>query len=377
MAAKAIPRILIQAPLQNILNRRMLDGVLTYANAHGPWSINILQEGDTPFSREIAAWRPTAFMAFLEESAEATDFSELKIPSVFVNPPDNVRLPQRPRPAVIRRDYEALGRTAANYFIRRGHVSFAFVPNLRNAVRSEAICRGFADAVRAVSGSFAAYAGADFGQLAGFLRRLPKPVAVLTPSDARAKRLLDVCLVEGLSVPSDVSVLGMGNDAVMCETSVPPLSSLDIYAKATGTIAAETLDRLLHGQLKRRLQPISHALVFPRTSTDLRRLDDALVTRVIAHIEANAGTPLRTDDLALRFNVSRRTLETRVRKALGHALGVEIENARIERAKALLKTTDLTLAEIASRCGFHDASHFVLRFRTRLGLTPSAYRAGR
>ena len=145
MAAKAIPRILIQAPLQNILNRRMLDGVLTYANAHGPWSINILQEGDTPFSREIAAWRPTAFMAFLEESAEATDFSELKIPSVFVNPPDNVRLPQRPRPAVIRRDYEALGRTAANYFIRRGHVSFAFVPNLRNAVRSEAICRGFAD----------------------------------------------------------------------------------------------------------------------------------------------------------------------------------------------------------------------------------------
>ena len=196
----------------------------------------------------------------------------------------------------------------------------------------------------------------------------------MTPNDSRGKRILDICLSEGINVPSEVAVLGMGNDDVMCETSIPPLSSIDIYAKTTGRIAAETLQKLLMGSLKRKSLALGYALVYPRTSTDTRQLSDKMVSRILEYVDANINGDLRIDTLSTIFNMSRRTLETRVRKALGHSIGVEIENSKIEHAKALLRTSDRTISDIATHCGFHDASHFILRFRLATGGTPTDFR---
>jgi AraC family transcriptional regulator len=47
---------------------------------------------------------------------------------------------------------------------------------------------------------------------------------------------------------------------------------------------------------------------------------------------------------------------------------------RIERARTLLSDADLSIAEVAFRCGFSHQSHFTVTFRRTVGVSPSAYR---
>jgi len=46
---------------------------------------------------------------------------------------------------------------------------------------------------------------------------------------------------------------------------------------------------------------------------------------------------------------------------------------RIERACSELSTSDLTLAEVAYRCGFSDVSYFIKTFKRYKGITPHRY----
>jgi AraC-like DNA-binding protein len=51
-----------------------------------------------------------------------------------------------------------------------------------------------------------------------------------------------------------------------------------------------------------------------------------------------------------------------------------VRQRRVERAGALMRTTDLTLKEIADRCGFTDTTYFSKTFRKLMKKTPNAYR---
>jgi AraC-like DNA-binding protein len=50
---------------------------------------------------------------------------------------------------------------------------------------------------------------------------------------------------------------------------------------------------------------------------------------------------------------------------------------RIERAREALATSDQSLADIATRCGFADQSHFTRLFTRLVGVPPGAWRRGR
>ena len=58
----------------------------------------------------------------------------------------------------------------------------------------------------------------------------------------------------------------------------------------------------------------------------------------------------------------------------GKTTQTELLRRRIAAAKKLLDTTDLPLAEIASRCGYCHASFFIRTFKKATGETPTAYR---
>ena len=47
---------------------------------------------------------------------------------------------------------------------------------------------------------------------------------------------------------------------------------------------------------------------------------------------------------------------------------------RLESSCYALRTTDLTVTDIAFSCGFNDVSHFVKMFRKMYGMTPKSYR---
>ena len=51
-----------------------------------------------------------------------------------------------------------------------------------------------------------------------------------------------------------------------------------------------------------------------------------------------------------------------------------IAKTRINLAKTLLRTTDASITEIATRTGFYDHSHFIRTFKSVTGVTPSTFR---
>ena len=51
-----------------------------------------------------------------------------------------------------------------------------------------------------------------------------------------------------------------------------------------------------------------------------------------------------------------------------------LASLRVNRARHLLETTDLSISDIAQTCGFYDHSHFVRVFRRERGVTPGEYR---
>ena len=54
----------------------------------------------------------------------------------------------------------------------------------------------------------------------------------MAANDARARHVLEACRTAGLPpVPEDVAVLGVDNDEILCELTVPPLSSIELGAR--------------------------------------------------------------------------------------------------------------------------------------------------
>jgi LacI family transcriptional regulator len=208
-----------------------------------------------------------------------------------------------------------------------------------------------------------------------WLRKVPKPVAVLGTHDQPAVELLAHCTEAGISVPGDVGVLGVGNDEVLCEQTDPPLSSIDQNATQIGYEAALLMARLLEGGPR----PVGPILVVPRrlvvreSSTGAASLNAHLAS-VLDFIWEHAGRLRGVGDLCRRFQLSRRSLELLFEKHLGRSPAKEILHVRIERAKARLIDCDEPLKSIAGDLGFCNVSHFDRVFRGQTSMTAGAYR---
>ena len=98
--------------------------------------------------------------------------------------------------------------------------------------------------------------------------------------------------------------------------------------------------------------------------------------RVIAFVQAHACNPLGLADLAQAAGLSRMHFAAQFRQATGLRPHEYLLGCRIERAKALLATSALPIAEVALVVGFSSQSHFSAVFKRFTGLTPYRWRSG-
>ena len=80
-------------------------------------------------------------------------------------------------------------------------------------------------------------------------------------------------------------------------------------------------------------------------------------------------------DVAAAAAMSVVQLERATRRIIGLSLRQLLVRFRVEHAIGLLATTDLTLTDVAARCGYYDQSAFTRQFRRVVGVSPGAYRA--
>jgi LacI family transcriptional regulator len=112
-----------------------------------------------------------------------------------------------------------------------------------------------------------------------------------------------------------------------------------------------------------------------RQSTTLLAVDDSDVRRVLQLMRERFDEPITVEIVCNELHLTRRTIERRFAQFL-HATPWEIlTRFRLDRAKTLLTTTELSIARIAEACGFGDAERFATTFRMRLGKSPSKFRS--
>lgn len=90
----------------------------------------------------------------------------------------------------------------------------------------------------------------------------------------------------------------------------------------------------------------------------------------LAHLE----DPLSVRQLARHAGVSERTFARRFVDETGSSPLQWLLSARIQRARELIETADLSVDQIAQQCGLGTAANLRLHFRRFVGTTPTAYR---
>ncbi|HHT9008940.1 TPA: GlxA family transcriptional regulator [Burkholderia cenocepacia] len=98
------------------------------------------------------------------------------------------------------------------------------------------------------------------------------------------------------------------------------------------------------------------------------------VKRAILLMEQHVGRALPLDELACKLDLSTRQLERLFKAETGKSPQAFAKQVRLRTAAWLLTSSDRTVADIASSCGFADASHLGREFRKQFGVPPATYR---
>ncbi|WP_299185063.1 helix-turn-helix domain-containing protein [uncultured Psychrobacter sp.] len=100
---------------------------------------------------------------------------------------------------------------------------------------------------------------------------------------------------------------------------------------------------------------------------------DQLVQQVQEFIEENFRQPLQVSHLAAMVNITPRTLNRRFQAAVTMRPIEYIQAVRIEQAKRLLESGDVTIKSLACQVGYDDISSFTRLFKRATELTPKEY----
>jgi AraC family transcriptional regulator len=137
-----------------------------------------------------------------------------------------------------------------------------------------------------------------------------------------------------------------------------------------GRLYIESLANVLAVHLLRQ-----YAAAKPHLQTYEAGLSERQLLQVLEYINEHLTQDIKLANLAHLLGISQFHFSHLFKRSLGTAPYQYLIQQRIERAKQLLKQTDLSIMDIALNCGFNSHSHLSKQFRHFTGMTPKAYRA--
>ena len=360
----------------------LIEGVIQYATENNcRWSYLTAPESLLFSILDLKGWGGKGVIAALNTEEELRCARLLSMPVVNISSALHVS----PVPSV-NVDNLAIGELAGNHFVSRGFSHFAFY-GLENVEYSDLREKGYRSRLPRGGGEcYSFYALPTFGlnnplwhkqnqELADWLVGLPTPVALFTVSDYRSRQVLELCRSLQILVPQQFAILGVDNEEVICQHTVPQLSSIARNDRAEGYQAAAMLHRLLNGSPHHESVRVPPAGVVERASTQTVSSSQTKVHEAIGYVVRNLGKPFGVDQVAAHIGVSRRWLEYTFREAIGESPYQYIRRQRLERARQLLiEDPSAKVYEIAQRSGFKSSKQFIAAFRQRYSVSPLQYR---
>ena len=378
------PKVALLIETSNSYARELLNGIRTFLGEHEPWSIYFAEHGRGDILPGwLKNWRGDGIIARVESQKIADGILATGIPAVDVS----FGLERSPFPRVAT-DSLATAQLAAEHLLERGLTFFGYCGDERyhwSRLRGTL----FAQQVHNAGHQCAIFEGGrksgpgdsweqELADIADWLRKLARPVGIMACYDIRGHQVLEACRRLDIAVPEEIAVIGVHNDELLCELCEPPLSSVIPNARRAGYEAASLLHRMMAGEkIAPQLLLLAPVGIATRQSTDVVAVRDARLARAVRFIREHACDGISVLDVLKAVPMSRTLLERRFKKILGRTPHDQILRVKIDRAKNILATTDLSVALVAERTGFEHVEYFSVAFKRICGETPGQYRARR
>lgn len=372
-------RILVALDLTHQSGREQLSGFYNFADAKNNWEIRLVPSTEPSYlpmvERFLADGVDGAIIKGECVRPLAKAIRRAGIPVVAIDRPHSQK--EDVADIYVCNDNELVGRSAAQFFDSLGRfASYGFVPDPNDCEWSRTRGKAFLGACAAKHRT--AKTSTASGDLTEWLTALPKPAAVFAAFDQCAVDVLEACHRAKLKVPKDVVVLGVDDDALICEHTRPKLSSIRPDATGQGFAAAKALSHTFHanGGLKKHSRTIicPHTKIIERDSTATVPPAAQLVRKIVVYLDEHALEPIRVSDVVDHAGVSARLANLRFSQTHGHSIQAELIERRLKEAKRLLSTTAWPLKRIAERCGFKSQIVLAHLFSSRFGKSMRQWR---
>lgn len=376
-------KVLVLIDSATEFSRRFLTGLIRYANENGSWIFYRLPSyykalyGENGIVERIKEWKIDAVIAQWEY--EGVDFlDQLDIP-VFLQSYKNIS----GQFSKISGDYIGAGVMAAQFFAKRHFKNFAFYGN-KNFFWSKARAEGYRREVERIKGNYYYFESEILDsmqwsrshiELDNWLQALPKPVALLACDDNFALQVSEMCKVNNINIPDELSLLGVDNDELICNLSHPSISSIVTDDENGGYQTGRMLQKLIISKdnipFNINIDPVR---IEQRQSTEKYNISDNYIRTIINYINENIRLNISVDDLTTLVPLSRRNLEKKFKEATGIPVYQFILDKKLDLISTELLTTDKDLMDIAIGIGFNDVRNVYRIFKKNTGYTPISFR---
>ena len=281
-------------------------------------------------------------------------------------------------------DHEKCGKLAAEYFDSLGLENYVFF-RCSDIISIEGRQKAFFETARQNGGNIFLLDWRkhvskkdSIAQLGQVIKKLPKPLGILSQSDHRAATLFNACEEAAVSIPQDVAILGVGNNATLCDFARVPLSSVDIDMSGVARQAAVLLDQLMQGKtISQRVQIIPPVGIVPRRSTKIMHISHPQVMEAVNFILDHFTRPINVSDVVRHVKMSRAGLNRLFEFHVGRSIASELLRVRINHAKQLLAAGDKKIGDVAMESGFSSYIHFAKAFRRMTKVSATEYQQSR
>ena len=378
-------RLLIITDFTESFATKLLKGIVDYSRRKEQWSICRMppaykqQIGIPGVVKWAKDWGADAVIGQFEESDDVSLFARNGIAVVAQD--YKKRFSVIPN---ITADYIGTGRMAARFYIERGFRNFGFF-GFNQVCWSDERCEGFRKEVEAAGFGthFFNYNLQDIDhlwyyerdKLRGWLRSIPKPIGIMACDDNQGNNLIEACHAAGVSIPSEISIIGVDDDELLCNLGSTTLSSIHVDIEEGGWKTAELIERMVSFPGA----PVEDIVLKPvkivgRMSTAAYATDDANIQTAVQFIHRNYQKKISVKDVTAEVPLSRRLLERRFKAVTGQTIYQYITDLKIKHFAEMLLNTGDQVINIALSLGENDSKSISRRFKQIYGCSPQEWR---
>lgn len=141
---------------------------------------------------------------------------------------------------------------------------------------------------------------------------------------------------------------------------------IDLFFDSNGTFQLE--------EYKKRI--IREIAIFLRRVKRSTLQKNNIITNIEKYLQENFDRDVKLQEISEHFYISREYISRKFKQEFNENISDYIVRIRMEKAKSLLKNSQLKIYEIANMIGYQDDKYFRKVFKKVEGITPNEYRAG-